>query len=80
MVNEHVRGWRENGQERNQQMTWKEWAIFVILVLLNVYIGYKLIMSAHNTERHHLRSGGATIPRFEIPDGSPWMDRDRDSL
>lgn len=75
---EDARAWRENGQERNQHMAWKEWAIFTFLVLLNLYIGFKLIMSAHNTERHRLRSGGSIIPRFEIPDGNPWLDWDRD--
>ena len=32
--------------------------MFGILVLVNMYIGYKLIMSTHNTEKQRLRAGG----------------------
>ena len=61
-------------------MTWKEWTIFGVLILLNMYIGYKLIMSTHHSERQRLRAEGATIPQVVIPDGNSWDRRDQDDL
>ena len=76
-----VRAWGENGEQRNRNgMTWKEWVVFAILVLLNMYLGYKLIMSSHHAARRRARSGGATIPQFVVPDGNPPERMDRDTL